>query len=363
MLWNWGWMILGKLWQGIWDVLGRIWHFFAGKTAQLYALLPLVWQWLLVGGILGVWILVAALSRSELMLLTGVAAGICAILYGASVFGTLLQAAQRMRAGDLEIKVDEKIMLGAFRDFARELNGLSDVVVLVSQKQMRSERMRTELITNVTHDIKTPLTSIINYVDLLQKPHQQEDTKVYLEVLSRQSNRLKRLIDDLLELSKASTGNISVELQTMDAVETVNQALGEFTDKLAAAQLTPMFRQPQDPMLIRADGKLTWRAMSNLLSNASKYAQPGTRLYIDMIPLEDKLCVSFKNISRDPLNVSAEGLMERFVRGEASRNQEGSGLGLNIAQSMMELQHGTLELLVDGDLFKVTLIFPREQGN
>lgn len=362
-LWNWGWMIFGKLWHGIWDVLGCIWHFFAGKTAQLYALLPLVWQWLLVGSILGVWILVAALSRSEVMLLTGVAAGICAILYGASVFGTLLQAAQRMRAGDLEIKVDEKIMLGAFRDFARELNGLSDVVVLVSQKQMRSERMRTELITNVTHDIKTPLTSIINYVDLLQKPHQQEDTKVYLEVLSRQSNRLKRLIDDLLELSKASTGNISVELQTMDAVEAVNQALGEFTDKLAAAQLTPMFRQPQDPMLIRADGKLTWRAMSNLLSNASKYAQPGTRLYIDMIPLEDKLCVSFKNISRDPLNVSAEELMERFVRGEASRNQEGSGLGLNIAQSMMELQHGTLELLVDGDLFKVTLIFPREQGN
>ena len=251
-------------------------------------------------------------------------------------------------------------MLGAFRDFAVELNGLSDVVQLAAQKQMRSERMRTELITNVSHDIKTPLTSIINYVDLLQKPHSQEEGEKYLEVLSRQSARMKRLIDDLIELSKASTGNIPLELTRIDAVEAVNQALGEFTDKLKAAGLTPLFRQPEEPLYIHADGRLLWRAMSNLLSNAVKYAQPGTRLYIDMVAVDKKVCISLKNISRDPLNISAEELMERFVRGEASRNQEGSGLGLNIAQSMMELQHGALELLVDGDLFKATLIFPQE---
>ena len=140
----------------------------------------------------------------------------------------------------------------------------------------------------------------------------------------------------------------------------MNQALGEFTDKLKAAGLTPLFRQPEEPLYIHADGRLLWRAMSNLLSNAVKYAQPGTRLYIDMVAVDKKVCISLKNISRDPLNISAEELMERFVRGEASRNQEGSGLGLNIAQSMMELQHGALELLVDGDLFKATLIFPQE---
>ena len=237
---------------------------------------------------------------------------------------------------------------------------LSDVVQLAAQKQMRSERMRTELITNVSHDIKTPLTSIINYVDLLQKPHSPENAQTYLEVLSRQSNRMKRLIDDLIELSKASTGNITVNLTTMDAVETVNQALGEFTDKLEAAHLMPVFRAPKEPLYIHADGRLAWRAMSNLLSNAAKYAQPDTRLYVDMVAVDGKVCISFKNISRDSLNISADELMERFVRGEASRSQEGSGLGLNIAKSMMELQHGALELLVDGDLFKATLIFPQE---
>ena len=343
-----------------WALLNRVWKKLAGFLARTYGLLPLSWQWLLTGCALGGGLFLAILDRNGFWMLVFLAAGLAMILYGANVFGTLLDAAKRMRGGDLEIKVDDKLMLGAFRDFAAELNGLSDVVQLAAQKQMRSERMRTELITNVSHDIKTPLTSIINYVDLLQKPHSQEDGEKYLEVLSRQSARMKRLIDDLIELSKASTGNIPVELTRIDAVEAVNQALGEFTDKLKAAGLTPLFRQPEEPLYIHADGRLLWRAMSNLLSNAVKYAQPGTRLYIDMVAVDKKVCISLKNISRDPLNISAEELMERFVRGEASRNQEGSGLGLNIAQSMMELQHGALELLVDGDLFKATLIFPQE---
>ena len=351
--------VLGLM-KKAWALLKRVWKKLAGFLARTYGLLPLSWQWIL-AGVLLVGICPLALATDSLLLLwIGLLGGAALVIYGAVNFGTLLDMAKRMRAGNLDIKIDENHMLGAFRDFAVELNGLSDVVQLAAQKQMRSERMRTELITNVSHDIKTPLTSIINYVDLLQKPHSQEDGEKYLEVLSRQSARMKRLIDDLIELSKASTGNIPVELTKIDAVEAVNQALGEFTDKLKAAGLTPLFRQPEEPLYIHADGRLLWRAMSNLLSNAVKYAQPGTRLYIDMVAVDKKVCISLKNISRDPLNISAEELMERFVRGEASRNQEGSGLGLNIAQSMMELQHGALELLVDGDLFKATLIFPQE---
>ena len=337
----------------------RTWKRFCGFLGKIYGLLPLSWQWILAGMLL-VGICPLALATDSLLLLVGILGGLALVIYGAVNFGTLLDAAKRMRAGDLDIKIDESHMLGAFRDFALELNGLSDVVQVAAQKQMKSERMRTELITNVSHDIKTPLTSIINYVDLLQKPHNEEEGEKYLEVLSRQSARMKRLIDDLIELSKASTGNIPVNLTKIDAVEAVNQALGEFTDKLSAAELMPKFCQPEEPLYICADGRLVWRAMSNLLSNAVKYALPGTRLYIDMVAVDKKVCISFKNISRDPLNISAEELMERFVRGEASRNQEGSGLGLNIAQSMMELQHGSLELLVDGDLFKATLIFPQE---
>lgn len=369
--WHFGWKCLGWAYKILWTVtiglVGWAWKtikkFFSwliGWVRKLYGLLPLSWQWLVGGLLVGGCTFPGLLWDSNLLLFISFAIALAVVIYSANVYATLLEAAKRMRGGDLEIKVDEKLMIGGFKDMAQELNGLSDVVMVAAQKQMRSERMRTELITNVSHDIKTPLTSIINYVDLLQKPHSPEDGQAYLEVLSRQSNRMKRLIDDLIELSKASTGNITVNLTTMDAVETVNQALGEFTDKLEAAHLMPVFRAPKEPLYIHADGRLAWRAMSNLLSNAAKYAQPDTRLYVDMVAVDGKVCISFKNISRDSLNISADELMERFVRGEASRSQEGSGLGLNIAKSMMELQHGALELLVDGDLFKATLIFPQE---
>lgn len=369
--WHFGWKCLGWGYKILWTVtiglVGWAWKtikkFFSwliGWVRKLYGLLPLSWQWLVGGLLVGGCTFPGLLWDSNLLLFISFAIALAVVIYSANVYATLLEAAKRMRGGDLEIKVDEKLMIGGFKDMAQELNGLSDVVMVAAQKQMRSERMRTELITNVSHDIKTPLTSIINYVDLLQKPHSPEDEQTYLEVLSRQSNRMKRLIDDLIELSKASTGNITVNLTTMDAVETVNQALGEFTDKLEAAHLMPVFRAPKEPLYIHADGRLAWRAMSNLLSNAAKYAQPDTRLYVDMVAVDGKVCISFKNISRDSLNISADELMERFVRGEASRSQEGSGLGLNIAKSMMELQHGALELLVDGDLFKATLIFPQE---
>ena len=337
--------------------LGRFGRFCEG----LFSRLPLIWQWLLIGMVLVLWLLVAVAERMESMVILWCCFALAVVLYGANCFGALLEGVKHMRSGDLKAKVDDKYLIGTFREFAEELNGLADVAMVAAQKQLKSERMKTELITNVSHDIKTPLTSIINYVDLLQMPHTPEQEKAYLEVLSRQSQRMKKLIEDLMEMSKASTGNIQVEIGRVDAVEAVNQALGEFADKLTAAGLTPVFRQGSDQVFLLADGRLLWRAMSNVLSNAVKYALPGTRLYVDVNAVEDKAVISFKNISGAQLNISAEELMERFVRGDSSRNTEGSGLGLNIAKSLMELQKGQLQLLVDGDLFKVTLVFPRAE--
>ena len=323
------------------------------------SLLPLTWQWIVVGGVLALMLPISFANDSKGWAVLWGIASLTTILYGSNCFGRLLEGAKRMRSGDLESKVDDKYLVGCFREFAGELNGLADVAMVAAQNQLKSERMKTELITNVSHDIKTPLTSIINYVDLLEKPHTEEEQKAYVEVLSRQSQRLKKLIDDLMEMSKASTGNIQVEIGEIDAVEAVTQALGEFADKLTAAGLTPVFHQSEENIMLLADGRLLWRAMSNVLSNAVKYALPGTRLYVDVSATQDKAIISFKNISGAQLNISAEELMERFVRGDSSRNTEGSGLGLNIAKSLMELQKGQLQLLVDGDLFKVTLVFPR----
>ena len=339
--------------------LGRLLRRVGKLCERTLSLLPLTWQWIVAGGVLAVWLLLACLGRNEGAAVLWCVAALVAVMYGSNCFGTLLDAAKRMRGGDLESKVEEKYLVGCFREFADELNGLADVAMVAAQNQLKSERMKTELITNVSHDIKTPLTSIINYVDLLGKPHTAEEEKTYVEVLSRQSQRLKKLIDDLMEMSKASTGNVQVEIARIDAVEAVTQALGEFSDKLTAAGLTPVFHQSEEAIFLLADGRLLWRAMSNVLSNAVKYALPGTRLYVDVSAAGDKAIISFKNISGAQLNISAEELMERFVRGDSSRNTEGSGLGLNIAKSLMELQKGQLQLLVDGDLFKVTLVFPR----
>lgn len=352
-----GWDIIKKTFALLRHWLGQ----FGRYCERLFSRLPLIWQWLLVGAVLALWLLVAVGERMESMVILWCFGALAVVLYGANCFGALLEGAKRMRSGDLESKVDDKYLIGSFREFAEELNGLADVAMVAAQKQLKSDRMKTELITNVSHDIKTPLTSIINYVDLLQMPHTPEQEKAYLEVLSRQSQRMKKLIEDLMEMSKASTGNIQVEIGKIDAVEAVNQALGEFADKLTAAGLTPVFHQGSEEVFLLADGRLLWRAMSNVLSNAVKYALPGTRLYVDVGAVEDKAVISFKNISGAQLNISAEELMERFVRGDSSRNTEGSGLGLNIAKSLMELQKGQLQLLVDGDLFKVTLVFPKAE--
>ncbi len=330
--------------------------------------LPLIWQWvilelvLLAGMIL---FLVLSFYRPVFLLLFFLCLAACfgAVLYGGYCTVTLMKGARRMSEGDLGAKIDTRYLRGNFLTFGNRLNALSEAAMEAAQKQMRSERMRSELITNVSHDIKTPLTSIINFVDLLQKPHSQAQEREYLEVLQRQSGRMKKLIEDLMELSKASSGSITVNLQTVDAVEAVNQALGEFSDKLEAAGLTPVFTHPGGTVPIRADGRLCWRVLSNLLSNAVKYALPGTRLYVDLVQVENAVLLSLKNISKESLNMDAEELLERFVRGDASRKSEGSGLGLNIAKTLMEVQGGRLRLMLDGDLFKVTLIYPAEENS
>ena len=355
---NWLWNIFTRICRRSWELTKATCRWMGNKITAFFSLLPLMWQWLVTGAVLLLAVTCALLTRSEGFLVLVLCASFAVILHGATSFGQLLEAAKRMGKGDLETKVEDKHLIGAFKDFAGDLNALADVAVVAARNQLKSERMKTELITNVSHDIKTPLTSIINYVDLLQKPHTEEEQEMYLEVLSRQSNQLKKLIEDLMEMSKASTGNMAVDIMAVNAEEAVNQALGEFADKFERIQLTPVFRQPEEPIYMKADGRLAWRVLSNLLSNVYKYALPGTRLYIDLMELEGKVLISLKNISREALNVSADELLERFVRGDVSRNTEGSGLGLNIAQSLMELQKGQLQLLVDGDLFKVTLVFP-----
>ena len=350
--------VLKKLGGGAGNLLSKLMRQLKEKAHGFLSLLPLTWQWLACGFGIFLLMLLAVAVGSVFFTLLFLAADIVLILYGARSFGTLMESTRRMSRGDLNIKVDDQQMVGVFRDFAEDLNDLAGVAVAAAQKQLKSERMKTELITNVSHDIKTPLTSIINYVDLLQRPHTQQEEAAYLEVLDRQSQRLKKLIEDLMEMSKANTGNMTVEITEVNAVESVNQALGEFADKLDRAQLIPVFRHTEEAVYMRADGRLVWRVLSNLLGNAVKYAMPGTRLYVDLLETEGKVILSLKNISREELNVEADELMERFVRGDGSRNTEGSGLGLNIAKSLMELQKGQLQLLVDGDLFKVTLIFP-----
>ena len=360
--------IVQRIWRKIQKILMRLYGIFKKAAAvtgtklnHFFSLIPLTWQWVVCGMLLFCLLLIACNTHSELLTLICLVISLGLIFYGSHCFGILLATARKMGKGDLDTKITSKIMIGSFRDFAKDLNDLADVSMTAAQKQLKSERMKTELITNVSHDIKTPLTSIINYVDLLQKPHTPEEGEQYLEVLDRQSQRLKKLVEDLMDMSKASTGNMAVEITRVDAVESVNQALGEFSEKLERAHLYPVFRHAEESVPMMADGKLVWRVLSNLLGNVVKYGMPGTRIYLDLTHVNRKVIISLKNISREELNVTAEELMERFVRGDVSRNTEGSGLGLNIAKSLMELQKGSLQILIDGDLFKVTLIFPDAQ--
>ena len=244
---------------------------------------------------------------------------------------------------------------------ANDLNKIGTGLDHAVKERIKSERFRTELITNVSHDIKTPLTSIISYIDLLKNTRQTDpDAAEYIAVLDRQSARLRKLIDDLMEVSKATTGNLSVECVPLNVSILLEQAAGEYADRLQKQGLATVLTVPQEPAVISADGRLLWRIFDNLLSNIQKYSLPGTRAYISAEQNERQVRILFRNTSSEPPEVTGEELTERFVRGDVSRSSEGNGLGLSIAKSLTELQGGNFLVFVDGDLFKVILTFPKE---
>jgi len=282
------------------------------------------------------------------------------LLLAAIAFQRVKQGGEKIVNGDLDNKIDTTYMFGDIKDFAESLNNINQGLQTAIDDKMKSERFKTELITNVSHDIKTPLTSIVNYVDLIKK-EDCDNVKIneYIEVLDRQSIRLKKLIEDLVEASKASTGNLSVELTKCNLSVLINQAVGEFSEKLETKKLQIVQSLPAEDAYIMADGRRLWRVFDNLLNNICKYALSGTRVYIDLVCENSKAVITFRNISELPINAAAEELTERFVRGDRSRNSntEGSGLGLSIAKSLTELQNGTFEISTDGDLFKAKITF------
>lgn len=270
----------------------------------------------------------------------------------------LKSGTEKIAGGEPGYQISTKRMTGIFKEQGEQINHISDGMTHAIEERMKSERFKTELITNVSHDIKTPLTSIINYVDLLEKEDLHNETaQEYLEVLERQSSRLKKLIEDLIEASKASTGNLPVHLERLEAGIFMTQTVGEFEEKTKEAGLDLVIEKPETPVYIMADSRHFWRVIDNLMNNICKYAQNGTRVYINLEVKEAQVSITFRNTSKYPLNISSDELMERFVRGDASRNTEGSGLGLSIANSLMDLMGGTFRLYVDGDLFKVVLGF------
>lgn len=345
---------------------GRFFRWMGGGIRETVQKLPLFWQ----AGLLFV-----GFSFLELLCLLGVwnnGAGMALLWFLLKVVELIffirlvlqlihLQAGgQKLTQGDLNYQLPLEKLHGPFRAHGEALNNIRQGIQHAVEEQMKSERMKTELITNVSHDIKTPLTAIVSYVDLLkQEAMPNEKAKEYLDVLDRQSARLKKLTEDLVEASKATTGNLTVDLQPTDVNVFLGQTTGEYEERLAAKQLALCLTPAEGTPIISADGRLLWRVFENLFSNIQKYAQPGTRVYLTCQATDEQVTITFRNISAEPLNISADELMERFVRGDASRNTEGSGLGLSIARSLTQLQHGTFALAVDGDLFKAILTFPR----
>ncbi len=273
----------------------------------------------------------------------------------------LLDGLKRITDGELSYKIPEEKLHGDQKAMAQYINRIGDGLDAAVEKSLKDERMKTELITNVSHDLKTPLTSIINYVDLLKRKNFTDPEVInYLEILDSKAHRLKSLTEDVVEASKASTGNLSLEMTDLNLVEMLYQVMGEFEERLSEHHLTLMTHFPDTPAMIYADGRRMWRILENLFGNILKYAMENTRVYAEVLLKQIKVIFTLKNISAQPLNIPAEELTERFIRGDVARNTEGSGLGLSIAQSLTQLQGGTFELYLDGDLFKVCLKFPQK---
>lgn len=272
---------------------------------------------------------------------------------------TIRQGCKRISEGNTDSVISKDKMPNELKDFADEINSIGNGIQLAVEDRIKSERLKTELITNVSHDLKTPLTSIVNYVDILSREDiKPESAKEYVEVLVRQSLRMKKLIDDLVEASKASSGVIPINLQRTDLSLLLTQAAAEYEERFENAALVTVLDLPENQILINADGRLMWRVLDNLMGNIVKYAMPGTRVYISAYVLNGIAYATFKNISRYALNISSEDLMERFVRGDSSRHTEGSGLGLSIAKSLCALQNVDFDISIDGDLFKAEISLP-----
>lgn len=281
----------------------------------------------------------------------------------------LRKGAAILAKGDFSYKIDESNLFMGFLDHARDLNSIAKGMEMAVEERLKSERMKTELITNVSHDIKTPLTSIINYSDLIAEAVGEPGPDIdkirdYSTVLMRQSDKLKRLIEDLVEASKASTGNLELSLAASDAALYLTQISGEYADRMKAAGLSPVIDSTveENQAYIMADSRRMWRVFENIMNNICKYSLSGTRVYLGLTVMDDRVEFSFKNTSRDALNINPTELFERFTRGDKSRTTDGNGLGLSIAKSLVELQGGSMDIVIDGDLFKVVIAFPKSSA-
>lgn len=338
---------------------------FFGFISHTLRKLPLVWKTVLITAVIAIMLFVClalACDGEPVFAVFGMLFTIacCILLILVSIMlKTIKKGTEDIVDGKVQQKIDTKYMIGDVRRHAENINRINDGIANAVEQKMKSERFKTELITNVSHDIKTPLTSIINYVDLLEKEDIDNETaEQYIEVLSRQSARLKKLIEDLLEASKASTGNLPVNLSKLEIGIMLSQALGEYGGKFEKAGLEVVLAKPDEQIFVNADSRHIWRIFDNVFNNIAKYAQPNTRVYMEISRRGNSVETVFKNISREQLNISGEELMERFVRGDSSRNTEGSGLGLSIAKNLAELQNGAFDIQIDGDLFKVKLLLP-----
>ena len=347
-------------------VLRLLWRILRSVTLWLWRIvtgIPLVWKTALAGTVIagGEFLLYANdfyRVRYNIFLVLKLVE-LLAILAVALNLRTLEKNGKQLSEGDLSTPVDTKRLFGAFRRYGQAMNRLQSGMESAVQEQMRAERMKTELITNVSHDIKTPLTSIVNYVDLLKKEDiSSPAAREYITVLDRQSKRLKKLTEDLVEASKASSGTLPVDLQPTDVSVLFSQITGEYQDRLADCHLTLVTQPPAGQPVVLADSKLLSRVMDNLVSNICKYAMPETRVYVSGVTADGQMTMSFKNVSRAELNISPDELMERFVRGDTSRHTEGSGLGLSIARSLVQLMGGTFRLSIDADLFRADVTLP-----
>ena len=341
------WRIVRSLFLGLWRIarnLPLLW-----KTALVMAgvfFLEMLFVLAGYGSVDGIFVIMKAVE-------------LLAALYIALNLRTLQKGGEKLANGDFSSPIDTRYLIGDFKRYGQELNDVQSGLEQAVQERMKAEHLKTELITNVSHDIKTPLTSIVNYVDLLKKEDMPSPAaREYIAVLDRQSHRLKKLTEDLVEASKASSGALNVELQPTDVNVLLSQIEGEYQERLAACHLTLVTQPPAPGTMIQADSRLLSRVMDNLVSNVCKYAMENTRVYVTAAVRDGQAVISFKNVSRDELNISPDELMERFVRGDASRHSEGRGLGLSIARSLVQLQGGTFALSIDADLFRADIVFP-----